>query len=125
MEIKQFDSPVALITWDENGIFTCKLKDSKSTFDTQETKDHFDFLLKHAQGKPYKVILDTTESFNFPTDGSFEYFFKINKSENKIAIVTNTLSMRLLIEQTFHYNKVDNAQFFRTMDDAYEWICKQ
>lgn len=122
MKKEHYNSPVAEITRDENGIFICKLKDSKGSYDTEETKRQFDFFIKHSDGKPYKVILDTSESYNFPTDGAFSYFFKNNKLVNKIAIITHTLPMRLLLEQTFRSNKVGNTLFFKTFEEAYQWI---
>ncbi len=125
MKVQLYDSPVAKITYDENGVFICTLKKTKVPYDKKETKDQFDFFIKHSKGSAYKVILDTAESYNFPTDGSFDYFFKNNKSSNKIAIVTHTLSMRLLLEQTYRINEVTNALFFKTVEEAYNWIIKE
>lgn len=125
MERNQYESPVVQIIQDENGIFICKLKDSKVSYDAHEIKRHFDFYIEQSQGRPYKAILDTTSSFNFPTDGAFDYFLKINDTRNTFAIVTNTLPMRLLIEQTFRYNNVTNALFFRKIEDAYKWLINQ
>lgn len=87
MKDNQYESPVVKIICDENGIFICKLKDTRVAFDAQETKGIFNFLIKKSLGEPYKIILDTTESFNIPTDGAIEYFLEINESKNRSAEV--------------------------------------
>lgn len=125
MEKDEYDSPIAHIQQNENGIFICTLKDTRAVFGIQEMKNQFQFFIQHSQGKTFKVILDTSISLNFPTDEVFDYFIENNSPKSRFAIVTQTLPMRLLFEQIITHNKITNTLFFRSIEAAKEWLIHQ
>ena len=120
----EYDSPIAHIYWDERGFFMFKMKNTNAIYDEEETMRQFDFFITHTDGKPYKVIVDTRESLVFPTDDSFDYFFKHNKSVNKNAVIVNSLPMQLLMGQMYKGSKIKNTQLFKNEDEAIDWLLK-
>lgn len=119
---KRFDSPVASITLEDNLLFISKLKNTSAEYDEEEVKKQFDFFYGHAQGKPYKVLLDTRDSLVLPTDESFTYFFKFNRPESKTAIIANSLPTSLLMSQMLKLGRVENTKVFKSEERAREWL---
>ncbi|PKR81739.1 hypothetical protein CW751_04250 [Brumimicrobium salinarum] len=118
----EFDSPVAHIIKDERGFFLFTLKDTTSVYDLEETRQQFDFFINNSNGKPYKVLMDATGSFTFPTEEAFEYFFEHNKEVNKTAIVVTSLPMQLLMGHMLKHERTTNTKLFKSRDEAVEWL---
>lgn len=119
---KRFDSLVASITLEDNLLFIFKLKNTSAEYDEEEVIKQFDFFYGHAQGKPYKVLLDARNSLVLPTDESFTYFFKFNRPESKTAIIANSLPTSLLMSQMLKLGRVENVKVFKSEERAREWL---
>ncbi|RYM31310.1 hypothetical protein ERX46_16645 [Brumimicrobium glaciale] len=121
----EYDSPVARITIDNEGIFIFKLKDTSSIYDIEEARSQYRFMNLHSEGKPYKAIIDTRGSLVLPTDAACDYYFEGNNFENIMALVVNSLPMKLLLGRMFRHENVPNSKIFKNDEDAYEWLLKK
>ncbi|PWH86768.1 hypothetical protein [Brumimicrobium oceani] len=121
----EYDSPVARITKDENGIFVFKLKNTSTAFDLEEARNQKRYLAVESGGKPYKTIIDTTGSLALPNDEACEYYLTENNFENVISLVVNSLPMQLLLGQLVKRHEVPNIKIFKKAKDAYDWILIQ
>ena len=121
----EYDSPVAKITLDERGIFDFKLKDSSSIYDVKEARNQYRFMNLHSKGKPYKAVIDTRGSILLPTDAACNYYFEGNNFENIVALVVDSLPMKLLLSRMFKHENVPNSKIFKNDIEAFEWILKK
>lgn len=121
---KKYESDVVSIHWDERGFFLLEMKNTNAEYDLQETINQFDYFITTSNNTPYKVIVNTVENLVLPTDESLQYFFKHNKEENKIAIVTTQLPMQLIVRFMYKYENVQNTKMFRDLEEAIQWIIK-
>lgn len=119
----KYESPVATITWDNNnGVFIFKMKASKANYDEAEVKKQFDFFKKHSKNKPYKVIVDTRNSPNLPTDNAFNYFFSNNNPKGKNAILAKELAFQVLMGQMYKIKAIKNHKLFKCEEEAMKWL---
>lgn len=122
LNINEYDSPIARITKDENGIFVFKLKNTSAIYDLEEAKNQNRYLTIQSGGKPYKTIIDTTGSLALPTEEACDYYIEDNNFENIVALVVNSLPMQLLLGQLVKRHEVPNSKIFKKAKDAYEWL---
>lgn len=117
-----YDSPVASITLDNEGIFIFKLKDTYIAYNGIELEKHFILFLKHSKEKAYKVLIDATESVNLPTDDAGFYFRENNRPEDRFAIVSNSLPVQIFMGQLIKQREVKNIKLFKNREEAMEWL---
>lgn len=120
--LNYYDSPVAYISIDEDGIFLVKLKETTHSFDSKEISKQLTFILKHRKGDSHKIILDTRGSLAVPTDSAIQHFIENNFPENKYAIVVNNLPMKLMMKHLLIINKFKNVRLFKSPELAHYWI---
>lgn len=122
-DLIKYESPVVKITWDEkSGLFVFKMKDINATYDEPEVIRQYEFFNKHSNNKPYKVLIDTRESPNLPTEEAFEYFFNNNNPHSKNAIIAKDLPFQILMSQMYKIRGVENCKLFKTEEEALKWI---
>lgn len=122
-ELIKYESTVVNITWDEDaGLFKFIMKNTNATYDEQEVKKQFDFFKKYSNNRPYKVLIDTRDSPNLPTDEAFEYFFNNNNTLGKNAIIAKDLPFQILMSQMYKINNIQNHKLFRSEYEALQWL---
>lgn len=118
----EYDSLIANITQDENGVFFFYLKNTSAIYNIEETKKQFNFFEQHSPDQPYKVVVDTRDSLVFPTEEALKYYFNKSNPKNKMAIIANSLPMQLMKRQIFKDSSKANNQSFKNKEDAFKWI---
>ncbi len=118
----QYNSPIASINIDENGIFIFNLKDTYTSYDGNEARKQFDFFRDNSNGQPYKVLVDSSNSVNIPTEKAVLVFKKQNKPEYKFAIYVTNLPIQIYVGQLSKYNKYHNVKLFKSKEKAIKWL---
>lgn len=121
----QYNSPVASITIEEDGFYLLKLKDTFIAFNDIELEKQFNFFNKHSKGEPYRVLIDTSESINIPTDEAGLYYRANNRPEYRFAFVSTNFPFQIFISQLIIQREVKNMKLFKTSEAAIEWLLEE
>lgn len=118
----QYNSPVASTTIEQDGIYLLKLKDTFIAFNDIELENQLNFINKHSKGEPYRVLIDTSESINIPTDEAGLYYRANNRPEDRFAFVSTNFPFQIFIGQLIIQREVKNMKLFKTSEEAKEWL---
>lgn len=98
--------------------------DSDTAFDLQEAKKQYQGILSITEGKPFKVLVDTRNSWIVPEKEAQSY---ISNLEGKIAeaIIVKTLAVRILSNFYIKLNEKVPSKVFTDEDKAIKWLKEQ
>ena len=117
------ETNVAIVKKD-SGFLRVTFFDTDAAFDLSEAKKQYQGILSITDGKPFKVLVDTRNSWALPENEAQHY---LSNLDDKIAeaIVVKTLAVRIFSKLHEKLNKKNPTKVFTQEEKAIEWLREQ
>jgi hypothetical protein len=112
---------VAELCLDSLGFLRITLVDTDVPFDIHEAKKQFETAFQLTKGKPYKVLVDTRQTFVTPTKEAEQYISKVQLRQAE-ALIIDSLHYRILAKFYVRQIKHIPIKIFKTEDEAIAWL---
>lgn len=116
-----YKTDVCEIFWDEKGFIRLNLIETQNAFGLKEAERQFEIASQIAEGKEYKVLVDTRGSNALPDKEAQDFTASAPKRIAE-AIIVDSLSMRILSKFYMKKNKQNTVKIFSKEKNAIEWL---